>query len=154
MINLGFESTLSCSPETAWSWITSVQGISKELRPYLRMTTPHDVRRLSDIQFVAGQRLFRSYVLLFGILPIDFSDLTLIELNPMKSFKEESPMGSMRFWRHERSIVHSPGPLQKITIKDQLTFVPRFAPKIVAWFIHQIFTHRHRVLRAGLGNNP
>lgn len=35
-----FGSTLAASPEAVWSWITSFDGISKEMAPVLQMSIP------------------------------------------------------------------------------------------------------------------
>ena len=51
-----------------------------------------------------GERIFRSWVLLFGVLPIDYDDLTLIALEPGRGFHERSRMLSMRVWEHERTL--------------------------------------------------
>ena len=53
---------------------------------------------------VLGERIFRSWVLLFGVLPIDFDDLTLIALEHGRGFHERSRMLSMRVWEHERAL--------------------------------------------------
>ena len=95
--------------------------------------------------------MFRSYIFLFGFLPIDYSDMTLLELNAGGGFVEQSPMGSMKLWRHERQIVPCPSDPGAILLVDQLTFSPRMAKHLVRWFIRHVFIHRHKVLRARLG---
>ena len=149
-VSLRFESRLVAPPERVWAWITSIEGISAEMWPYLRMTIPGGVRSLADVHPEPGAPLFRSWVLLFGVLPIDYSDLTLLELDPGRGFLEQSPMGSMTLWRHERRIVPD-SESGVVTLVDQLTFRPRLAKGLVRWFIRRVFTHRHRVLRANLG---
>lgn len=49
---LSFESTLSASPETVWAWITSFDGISKEMAPILRMSAPKGMRDIASIPIV------------------------------------------------------------------------------------------------------
>jgi ligand-binding SRPBCC domain-containing protein len=145
---LTFRSELRASPARAWNWITSVEGISRELWPILKMTVPRHLRTLGDTPVEPGQPLFRSWVLLFGVLPIDRSDLTLLELHDGTGFVEQSPMLSMRLWRHERILEpHGAGTL----LTDTLTFTPRFARALTRWFIQTVFTHRHAVLRRELG---
>jgi len=51
-----------------------------EMRPWMRMTVPRQIHNLADVALEPGRRWFRSYILLFGIVPIDYSDLTLLEL--------------------------------------------------------------------------
>ena len=146
---LQFQSSLSASPEVVWSWMTSLAGIGAETSPLFSMSAPAGVRHLQDVSIVPGQRLFRSRIRLGGILPVDYSDLTLLELNDGRGFVEQSPMGSMRLWRHERHIEPTSG--GGCTLTDQLTFQPRLGGRLSVWVVRQIFEHRHRVLRARLG---
>jgi ligand-binding SRPBCC domain-containing protein len=150
-ISLRFESKLHVSAEDAWEWITSIDGISAEMRPFFRMTMPKGIRSLSDVEIKLGVRMFRSYVFLFGVLPIDYSDMTLVELDFGRGFVEQSPMGFMKLWRHERRIVPCAADPSAVVLVDRLTFRPRMAQRLVGWFIGHVFTHRHKVLRANLG---
>jgi ligand-binding SRPBCC domain-containing protein len=150
-VSMRFESTLAAPPERVWAWITSVKGISAEMWPYFRMTVPRGVQSLADVQIRAGVPMFRSYVFLFGVLPIDYSDMTLLELTMGRGFIEQSPMGSMRLWRHERQILPHPSDPRAVMLVDQLIFRPRMARHLVTWFIRRVFTHRHKVLRENLG---
>jgi ligand-binding SRPBCC domain-containing protein len=151
-ISLNFESRLSASAEQVWDWITSVQGISAEMWPFFRMTVPRHISSLQDLQIKPGTRLFRSYFLLLGVLPVDRSDLTLLELRAGRGFIEQSPMASMRLWRHERFIEPCPSVPGAVLLIDRLTFRPRMARRFVRWFVRQLFNHRHHVLRTRLGN--
>ena len=151
-ISLQFASSLHSSREAVWEWITSVEGIRAEMRPVLRMTVPKSLRGLADVQITPGRRLFRSLVLLFGIVPIDYSDLTLIEMRMGEGFIEQSPMGSMLLWRHERRIVADHADPAGVILVDRLTFQPRGAATLVGWFVKRFFEHRHAVLRAHFGS--
>jgi ligand-binding SRPBCC domain-containing protein len=149
-VTLVFESQLNAAPEAVWAWMVSIHGISRELSPILRMTTPRGVRTLSDVQVQPGQRLFRSWLLVLGVLPMGYSDLTLLELESGVGFVEQSPMTSMRLWRHERR-VHARGPgTSRLT--DRLTFEPAIASGLTARIVRWLFEHRHRVLRAHFGS--
>jgi ligand-binding SRPBCC domain-containing protein len=147
-VTLSFESRLKASPQEAWSWATSVAGILAELRPLARMTLPRGVASILELDVPLGTPLARSWILLFGFLPLDRSDLTLVELDVGHGFVEESPMLGMRLWRHERRIAAVPG---GSTITDRLTFEPRFGGPLVRWFVAALFRHRHRVLGRRLG---
>lgn len=142
---------LRATRESLWDWITSVEGIRAEMWPLLRMTVPGTLRGIADAMIAPGQRLFRSRILLFGILPVDYSDLTLLELRPGEGFLEESPMGSMKLWRHERRIIANPADPAAVILVDRLTFEPRRAATLVGWFVKRVFEHRHAVLRAHFG---
>ncbi len=150
-LSLRFESQLSASAARVWEWITSTDGVSAEMRPFLRMTWPKGLRSLEELDVVPGVRMFRSNVFLFGILPIDYSDMTLLEFSRGQGFIEQSPMGSMTLWRHERRIAPSPANPAAVLLIDQLTFQPHMAKRLVSWFIRRFFMHRHDVLRARLG---
>ncbi len=150
-ISLRFESKLRSTSECVWEWITSIEGISAEMWPYFRMSVPRRIRSLTDLEIKLGVPMFRSYFFLFGILPIDFSDLTLVELDPGRGFIEQSPMGSMKLWRHERRIVPTISNFGGVLLIDELTFRPRLARRLVGSFIKQVFANRHEVLRKHLG---
>jgi ligand-binding SRPBCC domain-containing protein len=99
---------------------------------------------------VLGERIFRSWVLLFGVLPIDFDDLTLVALEPGSGFHERSRMLSMRIWEHERTLEPSGGGCR---IRDRLSFEPRLPGMgpLLERFIRATFAHRHRRLRRQFG---
>ena len=94
-------------------------GINDEMRPIMRMTTPPGVERLDPDTIELGERIGRSWVLLFGLIPFDYDDLTLVRLDPGRGFLERSSMLSQRVWEHERTLEpvggelpdHRPGPL-------------------------------------------
>jgi ligand-binding SRPBCC domain-containing protein len=145
--DLSFESNVSAPPLKVWEWITSLKGISSEMRPFFRMTAPEGVKNIEDLDVVPGRMLFRSRLFLFGFIPVDRSDITLIEFEKGSGFVEESPMGTMKLWRHERRIITAPGGSR---IVDRLTFEPETASLFIGWFIRTVFRHRHRVLRKKL----
>jgi len=150
MTDLRFATTLRCARLQVWEWITSVAGLSAEMRPYFRMTTPPGVERLTDLKIELGKPLFRSQVYLFGVLPAGCWDLTLVALDDGRGFVEQSPSFSMRTWRHERRIHDVPGDLNAVRLEDHLTFEPRVASALTAAFVRRAFAHRHRVLRERL----
>ena len=147
-IRLEFSSRLAAPTDEVWKWISSWKSISTEMWPYFRMTAPNGVTSIDDLNVVPGTPLFRSRVYLFGIIPIDYSDVTLLELDKGRGFVEQSPMGSMTLWRHERRISNG---ANGCTLTDILTFQPRMSRRLVAWFIGRVFKHRHAVLRRYLG---
>ncbi|TMB59565.1 MAG: hypothetical protein E6J56_00050 [Deltaproteobacteria bacterium] len=96
-----------------------MEGISRELWPILRMTAPRGVKSIGDVPIEPGNPLFRSWILLFGLIPIDRSDLTLLSLDVGQRFVEQSPMLSMSLWRHVRTLeaaaLWSPVPARRLT---------------------------------------
>ena len=147
-LTLKFQSNLNASQETVWSWAVSVDGILTELRPLARMTVPKDIESILDVDVELGQPIAQSWLLLFGVIPIDRIDLTLIELEAGASFVEQSPMTMMRLWRHERTVETISGGAR---LSDILTFEGRFGNGLAKWFVNRLFTHRHQVLRRQFG---
>jgi len=121
------------------------------MRPYLRMTALDDAASIKYRHITPGQPLMRNKVFLFGFLPMGHSDLTFTEFKEGEGFVEQSPMGLMTFWRHERRILPT---ANGCVIADNLTFQPRWASPIAAFFIRTLFRHRHKVLRRRLGTPP
>ncbi|HME50892.1 MAG TPA: hypothetical protein VKM55_01620 [Candidatus Lokiarchaeia archaeon] len=111
------------------------------------MTAPRNVNSIDDIDIVPGKRLFRSKIYLFGFLPFGHDDMTLVEFTPGKGFIEQSPMTSMRLWRHQRDISEAEG---GTFITDQLTFEPVHAARLIGWFMNRVFQHRHKVIMRNL----
>jgi ligand-binding SRPBCC domain-containing protein len=145
---LVFESRLSVAPAEAWRWMTSVEGVSAELAPVLKMTVPRTANTLISEDVALGQRLFYSWVLLFGFFPVDRMELTLSSIDVGGRFVEESPTLTMKQWRHERSLTPTEG---GTVLTDRLTFEAKFGRPLVRWFIGRVFEHRHAVLRRRLG---
>ncbi|WP_372783768.1 hypothetical protein [Litorivivens sp.] len=143
-----FSSNLKANRGELWRWITSVEGISNEMAPFLRMTVPRGAIDLESLSFEVGKPVFRSWLLLFKVMPFDYSDFTLESIDSGVGFFEKSSMGSMRTWNHVRRISPCEG---GYTLTDELTFEPQIAGwlsnKIVAFF----FEHRHRKLRRHFG---
>lgn len=138
---------LRASSEDVWRSVTSLEGINFELRPWMTMTAPGDLDGLSldDDRVILGQPLFASTVRLLGILPMDRMHLTLVELEPGRRFVEESPMLTMRRWRHERTIEPRG---DGCAVTDRITFAPRLsaATPLVQVALEAFFAHRHRQL--------
>ena len=147
-IELSFRSELRAPKDKVWDWITSFRGISRELWPIMKMTVPPGLTDLSSVQVEPGKMICQSWILLFGIIPVDRADLTLIKLDRGTGFVEQSPTLTMRLWRHERTL-EDRGGLTIIT--DKITFQPKVVAPAVRWLMHKVFTHRHAVLRKHFG---
>jgi ligand-binding SRPBCC domain-containing protein len=152
--HFGFEvrSRLAAPADAVWAHATSMRGVNSELFPLVRMTHPRGLDSLADREVPLGARVFRSWILFAGILPIDFDDLTFVELEPGR-FLERSPMLSQREWEHERRVEPSGGGCE---ISDRVRSVPRIsalAPLFRAVFL-LAFRLRHRNLRRRFGILP
>lgn len=145
---LTFKTHVLANREEVWSWITSVEGISKEMSPFLKMTTPKEIKDISSVEISSDKPLFVSVLLLFKILPFDYSKLTILEIDEGSGFIEQSPMKSMKLWRHERRILSRE---KGCEILDSLEFKPRIFGSLSHLFVKQLFNHRHRMLVKNLG---
>jgi len=75
-------SVVPAPPARVWERITSMEGINHELMPIARMTHPRGLTELDPAEVPIGRRLFRSWILLFCVLPIDYDDITLLRFTP------------------------------------------------------------------------
>jgi ligand-binding SRPBCC domain-containing protein len=144
-------SLLAAPRERVWERVTTPEGVNAELMPIVRMTLPRGIDRLDAGSVPVGAPLGRCRLLLFGVIPFDWDDLTLERLDPPSGFHELSSMASMRTWEHERTLE----PLARggCRVTDRVAFLPR-APLPAVWFrplFRAVFRHRHRRLRAQFG---
>ena len=141
MLQFEIESTLGTSPESLWAHSTTPSGVNSEFWPLLRMTFPDGAHDFSEA-WRPGVRLFRSWILLFGFLPVDYDDLTLVEVEPGKRFLERSSMATQHLWQHERTLIPVHG---QTVLRDRIAFeakIPALAP-IHRFVFHQVFRYRH-----------
>lgn len=87
--SLELSTHITASPAEVWSWMTSIDGIAREMAPSVQMSAPKGVKRLAAVKPMPGQRLFRSWITLFGIVPCDYCDLTW--LSPEKALWRSRP---------------------------------------------------------------
>jgi hypothetical protein len=94
-------SAVPVSSARAWARIVTLAGVNDELFAFLRPTVSRTLRGKSIQQIPRGCVLGRGRLLLFGVLPIDYDDLTA-ELETGRRFLERSSMLSIEHWQHER----------------------------------------------------
>lgn len=146
-------SYLEAPPARVWERAITPEGINDEMRPFLRMTLPPGVEGLDPENVELGVPIGRSWILLFGLLPFDYDDVTLVRLEPGRGFLERSKMLSQRVWEHERTLEPADGGCR---VTDRLSWQPRLSlparplRPLIAWF----FRHRHRRLRRHFGGGP
>ena len=145
----GFEvsSLVPAPPEQVWERVITPAGINHELRPWMRMTVPRGFEALDPEHVEMGVPIGRSWVLFFGLLPFEYDDVTLVELEPGRRFLERSPMLSQRTWQHERVVEPAQGGSR---VTDRIRMEPRLGipgkPQVPIF--RAVFRHRHRRLRA------
>lgn len=148
---IAVSSRLAAAPAQVWDRVITPEGIRDEMHPYLRMTLPPGVERLDPESIELGKKIGRSWILLFGLLPFDYDDITVVRLEPERGFLERSQMLSQRVWEHERTI--EPTADGGCMIADRVSWQPRFGlpaqplRPMIAWF----FRHRHKRLQRHFG---
>jgi len=150
MHSFDISSELSSPAETVWQHVIDMAGVNGELRPLLRMTVPPGLSDVSLGELPVGRRVGRSWLLLFGFLPVDFDDLTIAERGPGYRFLERSVMLTQSCWEHERLV----RPLDLgCSVTDRLRWQGRFPPlgALYRLAVPILFRHRHRRLRRRFG---
>ncbi|MEP1124476.1 MAG: hypothetical protein ABJH68_11360 [Ilumatobacter sp.] len=114
------------------------------------MTTHPQFTALPSV-VVPGEVVFRSGLLLFGVVPFDRHALALVDVDDGRGFVEESSSWLQRRWRHERRLTR--GEAGRCVVTDHLAIEPRLTIMrgIVGAIARQLFAHRHRRLRKRLG---
>jgi ligand-binding SRPBCC domain-containing protein len=139
-------SAVPAPAERVWERVISKEGINDELMPFMKMTMPRALKGKTIADVAPGQKLGRSWILLFGFIPFDYDNLGLAELDPPRRFLERSTMASMRSWQHER-IVEPTGTTSAVT--DRITFEMRKPLAAVGLeratvaSLERMFAHRH-----------
>jgi ligand-binding SRPBCC domain-containing protein len=116
----------------------------------MRMTVPRAMRGRTIADVRAGKHLGRSWFLLGGVVPFDFDDITIAELEPGRRFLERSTMWSFRHWSHERVLEAERG---GCALTDRISFEPRAPQRFIPGYgrllragLRWFFRHRHRRL--------
>lgn len=141
-------SRLAAPATQVWARAVNWQGVNDELWP-IRMTAPPEWRQREIHTVPCGHRLFRSWVLLWGVLPLDRHDFRLESLGPGLQFQEDSSSWMNHQWRHQRTVLPDAPDDRSCTLTDRLEIVPRFAPLgfLLAPVYRLVFWNRHRKLR-------
>ena len=143
-------SRLTAPRAAVWARISTMDGVNDELAPLLRMTYPPSVADLNPDNVPIGRRIFRSWLLLFGVVPFDYDDLVLVRVEAERGFLERSSMLSQRLWEHERTLEDAPG---GCLVTDRIRYEPRL-PALgtpLRPLLRRFFLHRHRRLRRRFG---
>jgi hypothetical protein len=140
-------SRLAADPAAVWERAMSAEGINAELGPLLKMTVPRGLDSL-DLHGLQPGPLGRSWLLLFGVIPIDYDQICLERIEPGRGFLERSTMLTQRLWEHERTI-EADGQGGGTVLRDRLGWEPRLPLPGAALrpLIGAVFNHRHRQLR-------
>jgi len=131
-------SVVDAGPDAVWARATTIDGVNAELWPLVRMTGEGEI---------GVGALGRSWILLGGVLPIDYDDICLEAVEPGRGFRERSRMGSCSAWHHDRTLV--PLPAGGTRVIDAIAFAPRLPALggLMAFLFELTFRWRHRRLR-------
>ncbi|OOG39884.1 hypothetical protein [Polaromonas sp. A23] len=143
------DSTLNVSPSTLWA-STFMNSVNWELWPLVRMTAPLAWRDYPPERWESGRLLFRSWVLLLGVLPVDLHSFRLKHIDAGEGFQENSSSWLNREWNHERKLLPAAGGCRVI---DHISVVGR-VPLLTALLMpvyRLVFRHRHARLRRKYG---
>jgi hypothetical protein len=148
-IEITRSSRLAAPAAGVWARAVTWEGVNAELWP-IRMTAPAEWRGREIGSVPCGVPLFDSWILLFGVLPVDLHRFRLESLGPGLRFQEDSSSLVNRQWRHQR-VIEPDG--TGCIVTDRLEIVPRFAPLgfLLAPVYRLVFWNRHRKLRRWFG---
>ena len=134
-----------------WARAVSEEGINYELSPILRMTMPRGLAGKTIDEVEVGVALGRSWILLGRVLPVDYDDLCLAELEPGRRFLERSKTATFDPWQHERIVEAVDERSCRVTdrlsfeLKPWIAWIPGSA-RIATAIVRFLFRHRHRRL--------
>lgn len=133
-----------------WARAVTPEGINDEFRPWLSMSIPVGAEGITIDTLEVGKPIGRCWVKLFGVLPVDYDDLTIVEIEPGRRFLEQSRLFSSPQWQHERTV--DPVDATTCRLTDRLEFTPRFGFGLLGpCLIRLIFWNRHRRVQRHFG---
>jgi hypothetical protein len=148
---------LVIAPDALWRSVCLLDGVNYELAPILRMTAPQGLLGATIDELEVGRPAGRSWLLLGGLIPVDYDDLCIVELEPPRRFLERSRMLSMSLWEHERVIEPRGGGSVltdriRFELRRPIALIPG-AERLAEAIVGRLFRHRHRRL-AKLHGHP
>jgi hypothetical protein len=136
--------------QLVWDYVVKMTNVNIELSPYIRMTYPENMSRISERDEVPyGETLFVSVLLLFGFFPIDLHWLRFDNIVRGKAFYENSTTLLHKYWKHSR-ILTKDSASGCVQVTDKLDFMPRIRlfGYVLLPIIKYVFENRHMKLRS------
>ena len=124
----------------------SMRTVNRELKPLAAMTVPEDWIDQPITTMPTGEIVFKSRILMLGVLPIDLHSLYFQEIDPQRGFVEISSSITHREWHHQREVVPTANGCE---VTDRLSY--RCRVPLLGWLLLPVyalvFAWRHRQLR-------
>ncbi len=98
------KSDLAIEPSVFWSK-TSMRSVNWELWPIVRMTSPKEWENRPIDSWEGDVELFKSWILLFGLIPVDRHSFRLRNTPEGFVFNECSKSWVNKEWNHHRTIL-------------------------------------------------
>src|SRR3954462_11748647 len=95
------ELPVRASRSEVWAAISSVDGVNREVSPFVRMTDSTHGAHFDTEPWRVGTPVL--WQLLFGFIPVDRHRVELVALPDEGGFRESSSSWWHRVWRHERT---------------------------------------------------
>ncbi|MCK5050263.1 MAG: hypothetical protein KAS53_00895 [Candidatus Cloacimonetes bacterium] len=149
------QSTLEASCEEVWTQVFQMEGVNAELSPWMKMTYPLEMNRFDPEMTPIGKLVFRSTILVFGLIPIDYYNLSFVKIDSPTQFHEQSSSIGFKKWTHIRTLETVE---RGCRLTDKVEYEPRIP--ILGGALHPVFLglfkHRQKYLRKKFGylNEP
>ena len=153
MLTLTLASDLAAPAAEVWDHVTTMCGINDELGPWLTMRSPRRWRDAAITDLPLGEPLGRAWLLLGGVMPVEYDDLVVTEHEPGRMFQERSSLMSARVWTHRRTVEPYGDGCRVTDVVGVEGRWPLLTP-VVAWVAGRLFHHRHRRLVGRFGAAP
>ncbi len=126
-----------------------IAGVNEELMPLVKMQLTPEWLQKSLAQWPVGYNIHASWLLLFGLLPIDRHHFGLEQVTEL-SFREKSWTLVLRTWTHQRDILPMEGYSEVVDKIEMTTRLSWLEPLITPIYL-AVFKHRHRRLQKMFG---
>lgn len=148
MVEVVRSSVVRAPRDEVWARVVTAEGVSDEFRPLLTMRFPGALAGSSIADLPPGRSIGRAWILLGGVIPVEYDDLVVVGLEAPRYFQERSGLGSCRVWEHRRELEDVAGDPGSTRVTDTLRAVPRvlIPGRVVRAVIGTLFAHRQRRL--------
>ncbi|MGI9587155.1 MAG: hypothetical protein ACR2MR_02985 [Dietzia maris] len=79
--------------DQVWARVVTAEGVADEFGPLLTMRFPRSLRGATIADLPLGRPAGRAWILLAGIVPVEFDDLVITGMEAPRYFQERSSLG-------------------------------------------------------------